>query len=289
MSVGNQNLQDKNRVKTVGALALTSQVAGANPLQQSPIQVGEWQDTVAMMCQDPTGAVGAKVLNRGVIPSSRLAFSVNPSNGNTIGIGSTTIQFVTALGAAQANAQVVIGGTAALTLANLIAYINGTFTSAQAVESTTPPTFTVFADAPTATQLRIRYAASLIANVYTPTRGGTPWPGVSASLALAVTITSGATAWIGANLNETGKKMTDAYESYGFATVSAADITAGFKFIELPFTPAGFSVDCYSSAGVKRAYSDVTAISGNAIQITLGGGASPNIQANDVLSFWASS
>lgn len=213
-------------------------------------------------------------LFRGSIPSSRIPFSANPANTDPMAIGATNIQFLTTLIAATTYAQVKRGASAALTLANLIAYINNDTTNTNWVESTTPPTWTLIADAVTATKLRIRKAL---------VRGGKPVPGTVASTVLSATITAGASAWDNANLSAYGVADTDVQQGRAKITITTAMITAGTVAIEFPFTPTSFIVQARSSAGVALAYSDVTAISGDAVVVTLGGGGAPNLVNTDVL------
>ena len=227
-------------------------------------------------------AVGQQfAVNRGIIPGSRVAFSVQPTAGNTLGIGATTIQYVAALGAAGANAQVLIGASAAATLANTIAYVNGTSGAGTTyVESNTAPLTSplLFADAPTATTLRIRLALS---------RGGSVFPGIAPSAALTATITGGAAAWQNANLNETGKKETDTNEASGIITLTAAMIAqlATGVFFELPFTPTVWSWEIITAAGAgKWTVTDTLVISGSALVLTSAGAV--HVVAGDQLSFW---
>lgn len=215
---------------------------------------------------------------RGSIPSSRLVLTGNPANTDPMALGTTNVQFLTTLIAATTYAQVKRGGSAALTLANAIAYINGDATNTNWVESTTPPTFTLYADNPTGTVLRIRLAA---------VRGGKPVAGASGSFALTATITGGPAAWTNANLNAYGVADTDQQWGRAKASVTTAMITAGSLVFEFPFTPAAFTVQARSSAGVALAYSDVTAISGDAVVITLGGGAAPNLVNTDTVTVTA--
>jgi hypothetical protein len=281
----NQNLQDKNRVKSVAALALVAQAATSIPLASS--QAGDFSDGTTKWTQDPAGALGAHGLNRGVIPGSRLAFSVDPANLDVLAIGGKTFQFLTALGAAGANVQVKRGAGASATLTNLIAAINGDTTNANWVEATTPFAVTVVADAPIATQLRIRLAYGFDANgLWNPKRGGTAFAGVIGSTALTATITAGAAAWSNANLNATGKSPADVYESYGKVTITAAMITNGFMDIELPFTPTIYSVYVVDTTGLQRNITDLVTLAAGSIHIALAGGASPKIQATDVVHFW---
>lgn len=216
-----------------------------------------------------------QTLNRGVVPGARLAFSANPANLDTLSIGGVTFQFLTTLVAATTSVQVKRGGSAAATLANTIAAINGDATNTNWVEATTPFAGKVYADASTATELRIRNSR---------VRGSRPVAGVAASTVLAASITGGASAWTEANLTETGSRNSATSEAAGKMTISAADITAGVARFELGFTPTWFVAQAFSSAGVQRAYSDATSIDGDSIKVVLGGGASPNLQANDVLT-----
>ncbi len=226
----------------------------------------------------PFAGTVKRSLFRGAIPSARVAFSANPANADTLVIGGFTIKFLTTLVAANTYAQVKRGSDAATTLASLLNYINGV-ADITTVEATTPPTFTLFADAPTSTSLRIQTAVA---------RGSKPVPAVSGTLALTASITAGASTWSPTNLNTTGKRDTDqSNASSGPITISTGLITAGTLYVEFPFTPTGFLAQAFTSAGVQRAYSDVTAISGNAVVVTLGGSTDPNLQANDVLTISA--
>jgi hypothetical protein len=223
-------------------------------------------------------------LFRGVIAAARLVFTVQPANTNTVVLGGQTFIFVSALGAATANVQVLIGAAAANTLTNLVNAINGDAASKGTtwVEATTPATIAVRAFKQPATSLCIKNAS---------VRGGAPISGPGPNFALTTTIAGGA-AWSVGNLNLVGKLDTDAQEASGAQVVSAAMITAGYMDLDLPFVPSIFQASVFSSAGVLRAYSDVTTIQNNGdgtatIHVALGGGVSPNIQANDVFTFWA--
>lgn len=220
----------------------------------------------------------ANTVTAGVIPSSRLAFSVNPTNNDTLGIGGSTFTFLTVLGAATTTTQVKILGSAALTIAALLDAINGVV-NVNVVVNTTPFVASLVADAVSATVLRLRNANA---------QGGQAQAGTVTSTVLAASVSGGASAWSIANLNATGKADVRLQEAVGKVTITAGMITAGSIALEFPFAPGLFQVQAFSSAGVQRSYSDVTAVSGNALVLTLGGGASPNLQANDVVSFWVS-
>jgi hypothetical protein len=214
---------------------------------------------------------------RGVIPSARMAYSANPANGDVMAIGTPSFQFVTALGAQTTATQIKVLGSAALSLASAINAINGV-ADANVVIGSTPPLTTIFADAQSATVLRIRFD---------PNHTQTPTAGVIGSTALTCTITAGATAWSAANLNVSGKAETDQNISVGRVAITAAMITNTSYQIELPFTPTIVEWNVTASTGVLRSITDAVTISGNAISIALAGGASPATQPGDLFSFTA--
>lgn len=222
------------------------------------------------------------VIQQGIVPSARLVMSAQPSNNDTIGIGATTFKFVSALGAAASQVQVLIGGSAAATLASLVKAINGTVSALEWVEATTPFAVTVLADA-VSTSLRIRYASA---------RGGNPIDAVSTSIALAEAITASADIWNAANLNVSGENSnTGQLFSSGQVTITAQMITNGSFDVELPFGPGsignfGYSVRTSTGAG-SRATTDTVTASGSTLHISLAGSASPALQAGDIVSFWA--
>ena len=219
--------------------------------------------------------------NCGVIPGSRLPFTQNPSNTNTVVIGTWTITFVTALGAVGATTQVLIGGTAALTLTNLVNAINADPTSLGTTwqEQTVPSTLAIFADA-VSTTLRIRGAN---------TRGGLPMAQKFASTALSNTIASGGV-WTNDNLQLGGKADTDVLETAGTLTLDAAHIaamlTAGGLVLELAFTPTIVQWQAQTSAGViLSTISDTALPVAGGVQLLKQG--ATNLVATNVISFWA--
>lgn len=220
-------------------------------------------------------------INQGTVPSARLVLSAQPTANDTIGIGGTTFKFVASLGAAVAQVQVLIGGTAAATLASLVKAVNGTAAPAEWVEATTPFAAAVLADA-VSTSLRIRQATS---------RGGTAKAGVSTSIALAGSITAAADIWTNANLNETGKAPQDCNEACGAVTITAQMVTAlaagAGVAIELPFTPTVYQWEVLTSAGAgKWTLTDTLTISGNAL--LLQNASTVHVAAGDILQYWAS-
>lgn len=216
------------------------------------------------------------MMQEGVVPAARCAFSANPANNDTLTIGGKTFTFKTTLIAATTTTQVKRGGSAAVTLASLLDAINGV-TNANVVKDTTPFTLSVLADAVSATVLRLRLANA---------QGGSPIAGVSATMALAASITGGAAAWSAANLNVSGKAPSDSC-SLSTVAITAAMVTNASFQVELPFTPTSVLAFVTASTGVQRASTDAVTISGNAISIALGGGASPAIQAGDLVTILA--
>lgn len=211
----------------------------------------------------------------GVIPSLRLGFATNPTDGDTITIGTKTFTFKATLVAATTTTQVKILGTAALTLAALLDAINGV-TNANVVLDTTPFTTSVVADAVTATVLRVRKAVA---------QGSTAVAGVMTSTAFSETLTAAGDIVNASNFNVAGKLASEGYPAS--VAITAQMITNGAFDIELPFTPTVVQWSGYASTGVPRAINEAVTISGNAIHLVFAGGASPNWQAGDTIRFSA--
>jgi hypothetical protein len=218
------------------------------------------------------------VQQRGVIPSARMAFSAAPGNTDPFAIGTATFQFLTTLIAATTYTQIKRLATPALTLAATLDAINGVSNANVVPGSTLSGLPAIVADAVSATVLRIRKADAI---------GGNAIAGTVTSTALSCTITAGASAWSVANLNASGKAESDCQISTGQVAITAAMVTNASFQVELPFTPTSAWCFVTSSAGVQRASTDAITISGNAINIALGGGASPAIQAGDLVNFMA--
>jgi hypothetical protein len=249
---------------------------------RSRSQHGDQLASVLVEMFDELAARGvvSPFVNSGVIPSARLKIATIPTNTNTVVIGGHTFTFVTTLGAAASNTQIEIG-TAAQARTDLRDAINGT-ANARVVQAITPFAGLIVADAPVDTdKVRIRAAK---------TRGGAAVAKAKADANIAVseTLADAADVWNCANLNEQGNAVGVEASCISKLTITTAMITAGKVAVELPFTPDSFVPYCLTSTGATRAFSDTIAIVGNSLLITLGGGASPNMQDGDVLTIFAS-
>ncbi len=174
--------------------------------------------------------------------------------------------------------QVKRGTNAATTLANLIAAINGDTTNTSWVEATTAFAVPIVADAYSATVLRIRTAN---------TRGGLPIAAASGSVALTEALTPAASIWSCGNLNVAGKAPAASQCAIARFVPDATAVTNASYQVELQFTPTVVMAFVTSSAGVQRASTDAVTISANAVSVALGGGASPAIQAGDLVTIIA--
>ncbi len=215
----------------------------------------------------------------GAIPNSRVLMSTNATNNDTLTIGGHVIKFVTSLGAANTFTQVKIGGDAATTRASLVNALNGVADSDNIVAATTSFVSAmatlgapIYADQ-VSTKVRIR-----LATVHGAVGALSPATPVSVTLAASLTTSA---AWDVTNLNASGGIDAGKRVVVTQFAITAAMVTAGEKFVECPFTPTSFSVQCRSSSGVIRALDEAVAISGDAIRLVFAGGGSPNWQATD--------
>jgi hypothetical protein len=263
----------KNANVLVGGLTFKEQ--SADPIVDT--ESGLYVDSNGVPHFMSEGIEGGAAVLRGIIPSARLNFATNPTDTNTVTIGSKTFTFKTSLAAATTTTQVKIGDDAAETLATFLDAINGV-TNADVVLDTTPFTLSIVADAVAADVLRIRKADA---------QGGTAIAGTVSTTALSETLADAADIWNCANLNVSGKAASAYQCSSGSVAITAAMITNGSFQIELPFTPTAFVHMCSASTGVQRAIDEAITISGDAINVALAGGASPNIQAGDLFRFFA--
>jgi hypothetical protein len=244
---------------------------------------------------NPIGAQIADILDvvedAGTIPTASLVMSAQPTAADTVTIGGDVYEFQVAAAdlADDANIAVEIGASAAETRDNLVAAINAAVGDEHPTifqtDSTTPAlgngTEPVRAD-PDTTNLFITSTNAFAGN---PSKPANP------DILLAEAITAGADIWVegNVNLNTLGGRLEGArLRTSGSLTITAAMLTLGTRFIILPFDPAYIAVEVKTSAGVVRVpAADTFVIFPNGIMINFGGGAAPDIQATDVLSYTA--
>ncbi len=216
-------------------------------------------------------------MQAGVIPAARMTGGT-PVNGNVFAIGAGTYQFVTSLTTIQTYTQIKVLGSAALSWGAALDAINGV-TNANVVAGSTSTVEAVVADMVTATVLRIRKA---------DVRGGNPIAGTVATTALTATVGGGGV-WTAANLNVSGKAPGDCQASICQVAITAGMVTAASFQVELPFLPTVVHCFVTASTGIQRASTDAITIAaaGQAVSIALGGGASPAIQAGDLVTVFA--
>lgn len=215
-----------------------------------------------------------ELLDSGVVPSARVNMATAPTANDTVTIGGHVFKFVAALGAADTFTQVKIG-TAAATRAAFVKAINGTVDAANVTPATVPFAGLVVADEIDTSRIRIRAAA---------TRGGTPLTATAGtSVAVSEALTAAADVWDRANLNESGEAARRRFASTTIA-ITAAMIAAGKVYVEFPFTPTDVEITVRSAAGAPLPTTDAAVIEGNAVKITLAGGAAPALVATNVVT-----
>jgi len=223
----------------------------------------------------------AAVSNAGVIPVATLDLTTNPTTGDSILIGGTTVEFKAAAEhvAADTNVAVEIGIDAAATFANLLAALNGTAPTPHATILLKAPSelpaisrspALVVADAAATNVLRIMPSLTV---------GGAPLPG-AAAIALNDALTA-VVAWSVTNFNKTlGVSAATPLMSTGAYTITAGETEAVFK---LPLTVAQLIVSIQDSTGVTKVSGTGTIVAvGSVVTITKG-----NLSAGDVVTFIA--
>lgn len=212
-------------------------------------------------------------LVKGTIPSARIRGNVIGADTETVTIGGHVFKFMTTLVAATTYTQVKVLGSAALTLAEMIKAINGV-KSSNSVQATTPFAELIVADLINTDYLRIRLADA---------RGGNAITGAGPSITLAEASAWGP--WSNTNLNASGVADALAGVARISHAVTAAEITAGAYYAELGFTPTSFVGEILASTGASPTAprTDAITIDGNAIKVTLAGGAAPAAQAGDIV------
>lgn len=219
----------------------------------------------------------------GHIASAKLVMSAQPTATDTIGIGSDTYEFLASGGTVADDAYIAveIGGSAAITLTNLVSAINAENADNQHANALNSGggaalangTESVVADV-SGTSLRIRNAVS---------PGGDAIVG-SEDLTLTEAITAAADVWNQANLNATGRveplKITG-----GSVTITSQNLATDFN-IELPFTPVDFTWRAFAASGTEKATSAVVGLSDNSLLVNANAGGSALI-ATDVIRWMA--
>lgn len=218
-------------------------------------------------------------MQMGEVCAARLNMATDPSNADTVTIGGHVFKFLTTLIAADTTTQVTRGVSAAATRAAFIDAINGT-ANVLVVPATTPHTLALLADEVDTSRVRIRQASS---------KGGSVRIAAPTSVAVSESLTNASDVWDCANMNETGCAPGLACQMVRRA-ITATMITATKTHFEFPFTPTKFVASVKLSTGGHRVLDadDLFTISGNAIKLTLAGGAAPDIQATDIVQLWAS-
>jgi hypothetical protein len=164
---------------------------------------------------------------------ANIRLNTNPTAGDTLTIGSNVYEFVATLGTQTAGRiGVLIGGTAAASLANAISAINR-------ANPATPPVYDVGSSGAAVNVTASTYNTDFLHVEPSKFPGGPTVPGPGPSVALADTLTA-AVGWDHANLNELG------YEGALKRTVVRVVVTAGNLTtdfdVKVGFTPHKASV-----------------------------------------------
>lgn len=224
----------------------------------------------------------------GTIPAAQLDLSTNPTAGDAITIGADIYEFQ-ASGDLDDDAHigVVRAGSAAATLANLVAAINATDADgAHATLTQTDSETPALANGTESVLASIAGGTNLVLKPATEP-GGDALPS-SPDVALSDNLTA-AVAWSITNLNTGGGRAEgERRQSTTSFAVTAAMITAGVHFIEFPFTPASYAWSAKTSAGLPRLTGADTLASagGGAFQLTLNNDTA-DLDAGDVVTVTA--
>ena len=244
---------------------------------------GMYQAGLAMKTKaaiDEVNALAAAAVSQaGIIPFGTIDLGTNPTTGDTLLIGATTIEFKAAAEhvSADTNVAVEIGVDADATFANLLAAINGTAANPHPTILLKAPsmlpavgvsTASVLADEPAVNALRVAPAAA---------PGGTPVPG-PADLALDDMLTA-AVSWSTSNLNKTlGVAAGTPQMAFGSYTITATEADAVFM---PPFTPTFLLAAVQTSTGVVKVSGlGTVVIEGDHVIITKG-----DLTPGDIVSF----
>lgn len=234
-------------------------------------------------------------LAKAAIPYSELPYSGQPSDTETVTIGSDVYEFCTAAGsvAADTRVAVVIGGSADATAQNLTDAINASSkTGEHATLFRTDGTTPARANG-TEKFLAVLDATNNIIYLYQAKRAGSTElvEGDGPNIALSDTATNvGPWKHLNANLSVGGAGALMSESADLVHTVVAANLTGTSK-IPLPFAPRSWQVSCYSAAGLLLKQPDVivtvpAAVSGQnflGIQLDAATGTYTPLVATDVI------
>lgn len=245
-------------------------------------------DALEVPTQDRVGEVEGN-LYAGGSACWHLVLSAQPSSGDTIGVGGDVYEFLDAgdYPADEGNIAVLIGANAAATRTNLVAAVNATFTGGRHTS--------LFLNGDEEQYALANGTENVVAEVsgnnvlfHSADAPGGSIVAANPSIVLAESITDAADKWNVGNVNVntlSGRAASTLPVTAISVTVTAAMVTNGFRF-GFPFAVGGFFMACRTSAGLVRAIagSDAYSASGNDVAVTFNGGASPNVQATDILT-----
>jgi hypothetical protein len=194
--------------------------------------------------------------------------------GNTITIGADVYEFrgsTPPAGGTAGRIWVYNGANSAASRANFINAVNGVVDAAT-ITYDGPVTEYMLAAAGITTGDVIAQSADAV--------GGNPLASTTAT-ATTETLATVTDIWDLATMRS-GEALGEIQSAVATITVLAEDIVKGNVQIYFPFTPT----HCWLLAR-NRVQNEAYVISGNGVSLTLAGGASPNIQANDVVDILA--
>lgn len=247
--------------------------------------------TVPDALETPTQARVTEVegnLYAGSAACWHVVMSAQPVSGNTLSVGSDVYEFLDEgdYPASETNIAVLIGGNVAATRTAFVAAVNATYAGRHP---------SLFLNEDEEQYALCNGTKDVVAEVSgnnvlfhtADAPGGTIAAG-DPSLVLAEVINDAADIWNVGNVNVNslaGRAANTLPVTAASVPVTAAMITNGFRF-GFPFAVGGFFVACRTSAGVVRAIagSDAYSASGNDVVCAFNGGASPNVQATDILT-----
>jgi len=224
-------------------------------------------------------AAEAVATQAGIIPLGTIDLGTNPTTGDTLLVGATTIEYKAAAEhvAADTNVAVEIGVDAAATFARVLAALNGTAADPHATILLKAPSALPAVGISAENILADDVAVNALRIVPATAPGGTPVAGPIA-LGLNAALTA-AVSWSVSNLNKTlGVAAGTPQMAFGAYTITATEADAVFM---PPFVPTFMLVSVQTSTGVvKVSGTGTVVIEGDHIIITKG-----DLTAGDVVRF----